>query len=107
MNSILQDMLANFSPQLFIALIGGFIGGLIGAEDRQQRYGKRLTFLLVVASVIFAGAAVLVVVYPLTVLSNLSAVYSNGARNSVVLSVLVNMLFPNLILDAYFAKLTF
>jgi signal transduction histidine kinase len=53
---------------------------------------------MVVAVVIFAGAAVLVVVYPLTVLSNLSAVYSNGARNSVVLSVLVNMLFPNLIL---------
>lgn len=56
MNSILQDMLANFSPQLFIALIGGLIGGLIGAEDRQQRYGRRLAFLLIIASVIFAGA---------------------------------------------------
>ncbi len=42
---------------------------------------------MVVAVVIFAGAAVLVVVYPLTVLSNLSAVYSTVRETLCVLSV--------------------
>lgn len=56
MNEILQSMLASFSPQIAIAVVGGMLGGLIGAEERQKRYGKRLTFLLIIAAIVDAGA---------------------------------------------------
>lgn len=58
MNEFLQVMMANFSPQIAIAVFGGLIGGFIGIDDKMQRYGKRLAFLLVTASVIFSGAVV-------------------------------------------------
>lgn len=56
MNSILQAMVTSFSPQIAIALISGLIGGLIGAKDRKKQYGKGITFLLLLASIIDAGA---------------------------------------------------
>lgn len=56
MEFLMQAFLASFSPQITVALLGGLMGGLIGAENRKKEYGRRLTILLLIASVVDAGA---------------------------------------------------
>lgn len=48
----------SFSPQILMAVIGGAVGGMIGISEKASRYGLRMAVLLVIASIVFAGAVV-------------------------------------------------
>ncbi|STY95222.1 hypothetical protein [Moraxella atlantae] len=47
-----------FAPQIMMAVIGGTVGGMIGISEKASLYGPRLAVLLVMASIVFAGATV-------------------------------------------------
>ena len=56
MEDALNIAAQHFSPQIAMALVGGLLGGLIMYDSNKKDYGNRLARLLLVTSIVLAGA---------------------------------------------------
>ena len=56
MEDALNMAAQRFSPQITMALVGGLLGGLIMYDSNKKDYGSRLARLLLITSIILAGA---------------------------------------------------
>lgn len=54
MDGFFTTLTLSFSPQIFFSILGGAIGALISSD--RKRYGWQLSFLFILASLVFSAA---------------------------------------------------